>query len=177
VPNWLLITLCVVGGLGVVFVVGGLMLPRDFEVSRSIVVKATPATIHPHIDSFANWPAWSPFDTADPKIVWEKPGQIAGVGAKRAWKSKKMGDGTQWITASDPATGVSMKLATGCSMEPFDIRFSYTPEAGGTRVTWTDKGRLPAAPHWRWMGLLIDKMLGKMFVQGLAALKARVEAA
>ena len=86
-----------------------------------------------------------------------------------------MGDGTQWILASDPAKGVSMKLQTGCSMDPFDIHFSYTPEGSGTRVTWTDRGTLPAAPHWRWMGLLIPSMLGKSFDKGLASLKRVVE--
>jgi len=176
-PGWLVTTLWIVGALGVVFVVGGLLLPRKFEVSRSIVVNAPPAKIHPHVDSLDKWTAWSPFDTEDPTIVWEKSGPQSGVGAKRSWKSRKMGAGTQLITASDPATGVSMKLSMADgSMEPFDVRFAYSPESGGTRVTWIDRGTLPASPHWRWMGVLVmPSMCGKMFEKGLKALKTVVE--
>jgi hypothetical protein len=178
-PEWLQTTLWIAGGLLVVFVVVGMLLPREFEVARSIVIAAPAAKIHPHIDSLDNWPAWSPFDTEDPSIVWEKKGPQSGVGARRAWKSKKMGDGEQTITASDPATGLSMKLAmAGGCMEPFDIRFDYAPQAGGTKVTWTDRGRLPSGPHWRWMGLLVvGPMCGKQFEKGLRALKAKVEKA
>ena len=176
-PDWLQTTLWIVGGVAVVFVVVGMMLPREFTVARSIVIAAPAERVHRFVDDLSTWPRWSPFDTEDPNIVWDDSPQLAGVGARRAWKSKKMGDGSQSITASDPKTGVSMKLAmTGGCMEPFDIRFDYAPEAGGTRVTWTDSGRLPAAPHWRWMGkLMIEPMCGKAFEKGLAALKKVVE--
>ncbi len=177
-PDWLVTALWIAGGVLVVFVVGGLLLPRAFKVSRSIVIAAPPEKIHPHIDSLARWPAWSPFDTEDPSIVWEKADKESGVGASRSWKSKKMGDGSQTITASDPKTGVSMKLVMiGSCFEPLDIRFDYAPQAGGTRVTWSDSGNLPAAPHWRWMGfVLVPIMCGRAFDKGLAALKRVVEA-
>jgi len=175
--GWLVVTLWIVGGVAVVFFVGGMLLPRDFKFTRSIVIAAPLEEIHPHVDSLNKWPAWSPFDTEDPTIVWERSGVQSGVGAKRSWKSKKMGDGSQTITASDRKTGVSMKLAmAGGCFEPFDIRIAFAPEQGGTRVTWTDSGRLPAAPHWRWMGnLLLPSMCGKMFEKGLKALKHVVE--
>ena len=178
-PDWLQTTLWILGELLFVYLVVGRMLPRGFEVARSIVIAATPEKIHPFIDSFRQWPLWSPFDTQAPNIVYDVSEPASGVGAKRSWKSRKMGDGSQWITASDPKTGVSMKLAMadGC-MEPFGIVFTYAPEAGGTRVTWNDRGVLPEARHWRWMGfLLIKPMCGRAFAKGLAALKRTVEAA
>jgi hypothetical protein len=176
-PDWLQTTLWIVGGVAVVFVVVGLMLPRDFKVARSIVIAAPPERIHPYVDSFEKWPLWSPFDTEDPTIVWENSTQLSGVGAKRSWKSKKMGDGSQWITRSDPRTGVAMKLAiTAGGFDPFDIDFAYAAESGGTRVTWTDSGRIPSGPHWRWMGVLVmPRVCGNAFDRGLAALKREVE--
>jgi hypothetical protein len=181
-PVWLVVAICIVGAVAVVFFVGGMMLPRYFRISRSIVIAAPSERVHPFVDDFAKWPLWSPFDTEDPSIVWGEMNQSAGVGAKRSWKSKRMGDGWQSIERSDARTGVAMKLgmdAGGCGdMPPFDIEFTYAPESGGTRVTWTDFGRLPSAPHWRWMGaLLLPRMLGKTFEKGLAALKREVESA
>lgn len=177
-PDWLVMTLWIVGGVLVVFFVGGMLLPREFKVARAIVIAAPPEKIHSYLEDLATWPRWSPFDTEDPGIVWEQnSGPTRGVGAKRSWKSKKMGDGSQWITASDPRTGVAMKLAiAGGSFEPFDIDFALTPETGGTRVVWTDSGRLPSGPHWRWMGkLMVGPMCGRMFAKGLKALQRVVE--
>ena len=69
-----------------------------------------------------------------------------------------------------------MKLAMGGGFDPFDLRFDYAPEAGGTRVTWTDSGTMPAAPHWRWMGvLLLPAICGRAFDRGLKELKRVVE--
>jgi hypothetical protein len=177
-PEWLLMTLWIVGGVLVVFFVGGMLLPREFKVSRSIAIAAPREKVHPFLDDLAKWPRWSPFDAQDQGFVWEKTAApVAGVGAKRSWKSKKMGDGSQWITASDPKTGVSMKLAmAGGSFEPLDLDFALTPDAGGTRVVWTESGRLPSAPHWRWMGnLMLRPMCGRTFEKGLKVLKRVVE--
>ena len=173
-PGWLMITLWIVGGVVVLFVGVGSMLPRAFEISRSIVIAAPPEKIHPFLDSFRNWPRWSSFDTADPDIRFDLQEPFCGVGAKRSWKGRRMGDGSQWIVASDPRKGVSMKLDMTHMEHSFD--FAFAPEAGGTRVTWSDRGQFPAAPHWRLMGnLFLQHMLGGMFETGLAALKRVVE--
>ena len=177
-PEGLWLALCIVGGLLAVFLVGGLLLPREFSVTRSIVIAAPPERTPDPNDDLANWPLASPFDPADPDIVLETAAQrVAGVGARRSWKSRKMGNGSQWITSSDPRKGVSMKLAIGGgSFEPFDLDFALSPEAGGTRVAWTDSGRMPSAPHWRWMGaLFLGPICGKQFDKRLAALKRLVE--
>ena len=173
-PGWLMITLWIVGGVVVLVVGVGMMLPRAFEISRSIVIAAPPEKIHPFLDSFRNWPRWSSFDTADPDIRFDVPEPSSGVGAKRSWKGRRMGDGSQWIVASDPRKGVSMKLEMTHMEHSFE--FTFAPEAGGTRVTWSDRGQFPAAPHWRVMGnLFLQSMLGGMFEKGLAALKRVAE--
>ena len=173
-PGWLTIALWIVGGVVVLIVGVGLMLPRAFEISRSIVIAAPPERIHPFLDSFRNWPRWSSFDTADPDLRFELTEPSSGVGAKRSWKGGRMGVGSQWIVASDPRKGVSMKLDMTHMEHSFD--FAFAPEAGGTRVTWSDRGLFPAAPHWRLMGnLFLQSMLGGMFEEGLASLKRVVE--
>lgn len=173
-PGWLTATLWVVGGLAVLVVGVGAALPRAFEISRSIVIAAPPERIHPFVDSFRNWPRWSSFDTADPDARFDSPEPSSGVGASRSWKGRRMGDGSQRIVASDPRRGVTMQLRMTHMDHTFD--FAFAPEAGGTRVTWSDRGLLPAAPHWRLMGrLFAESMLGGMFEEGLAGLKRVVE--
>ncbi len=175
-PGWLILTLWIVGGLAVLVVGVGLLLPRPFAISRSIVIAAPPEAIHPFVDSLREWPRWSTFDTADPDIRFEVSEPSAGVGARRTWKGGRMGEGSQEIVASDARTGVSMHLEMTHMDHTFE--FVYTAEAGGTRVTWSDRGEFPAAPHWRLLGtLFIDRMLGEMFEGGLAQLKQVVEKA
>jgi polyketide cyclase/dehydrase/lipid transport protein len=173
-PDWLIVTLCVVGGFLVLVVVVGSRLPRAFTISRSIVIAAPPDEIHPFVNSFRNWPRWSSFDTADPDARFDTPEPSAGVGAKRTWKGRRMGNGSQWIVASDPRKGVSMKLDTTHMEHTFD--FEFVPDPGGTRVTWSDRGEFPPSPLWRLAGnLFLQSMLGGMFEKGLADLKRVVE--
>ena len=173
-PGWLEIALWIFGGFVVLVVGVGLLLPRPFEISRSVVIAAPPERIHPFLDSFRNWPRWSTFDTADPDIRFDTPEPSAGVGAKRTWKGRTMGEGAQWIVASDARSGVSMKLDMTHMEHAWD--FTFAPDAGGTRVTWKDSGLFPSAPHWRLLGhLFIGSMMGGMFEKGLAALKRVVE--
>ena len=52
-----------VQGLGVlilVVVVVGLFLPRDYEVSRSIVIQASREAVHARVGELRAWPNWSP---------------------------------------------------------------------------------------------------------------------
>ena len=85
-----------------------------------------------------------------------------------------MGDGEQWITESDPSSGVSMKLAVE-GME-LDIRFTYTKVDGGTKVTWKDWGDFGSNPFYRLMGTQMESMMGPEFERGLQKLRTQVEA-
>ena len=55
--------------------------------------------------------------------------------------------------------------------------FTFEPEGGGTRVTWTMTGR--NTPVMRVMGVFLsmDKVIGPDFERGLASLRAESEAA
>jgi hypothetical protein len=173
-PGWVEVALWIVGGVVVLVVGVGFMLPRPFAIARSVVIAAPAEAIHPFLDDLRNWPRWSTFDTADPDMRFEYAEPSSGVGARRTWKGRTMGDGSQEIVASDPRTGVSMKLQMTHMDHVFD--FAFAPEPGGTRVTWSDRGEFPAAPHWRLLGhLFIERMLGGMFETGLAGLKRAVE--
>ena len=154
---------------------GGLLLSPKWEVSRSRVIAAPPAAIHAYVGDFAKWPAWSPFEHQDPAIVIDCPPPSSGVGAKRSWKSEKVGNGSQTIVASDPAKGMTFRLDIE-GFPPFDGVFDYEPVAGGTKVTWTDRGDAGGNPINRWFSKLMGPMMGTTFEKGLADLDAAVTA-
>src|SRR5204863_3531036 len=56
--------------------------PATFRVERSIVVKAPPEKITPHLNDLKQWTTWSPWEKLDPDMKREYSGAESGVGAK-----------------------------------------------------------------------------------------------
>jgi hypothetical protein len=53
--------------------------------------------------------------------------------------------------------------------------FTFVPEDGGTRVTWAMDGRNTFVTKAFHMVMDIDKLVGKDFERGLAAMKTKAE--
>jgi hypothetical protein len=173
--KWMKWTLGVVGGLALVVVGGGLLLPSKWGVTRSRVIPAPPAAIHAYVGDFAKWPQWCPFDREDPTTRIALGATTSGVGGSRSWTSDRMGNGSQTITRTDPERGVAMRLDID-GFPPFEGEFAYETVAGGTNVTWTDRGDVGASPINRWFALFCESMMGPTFEKGLADLDAAVVA-
>jgi hypothetical protein len=169
------IALWVVAVLLVVVFGGGMLLSPKWEVTRSRVIAAKPEAIHAYVGDLAKWPQWSPFDHEDPAMVIECGQPSAGVGARRSWRSESMGNGSQTIVTSDPAKGLKLLLEIE-GFPSFDVEFAYEPSAGGTNVTWTDRGDAGGNPINRWFAVMMGPMLGSTFEKGLADLDAAVVA-
>ena len=97
-------------GMIVAFVVGSMFISPHWEVSRSLVLAAKPEEIHPYVDGLRHWARWNPWERNDPTMRMTYGSAESGVGASRSWTSEQSGNGTQTITASDPATGVSIQI-------------------------------------------------------------------
>ncbi len=145
-----------------------------FRYTRSILIEAPAAAIAPEIADLKRHEAWSPFSATDPKTTSAYAGQ-PGVGQSRTFAGGRSGAGRISIDSVE-ADRIGMTLAMTKPVKAVNaIEFAFHPEAGGTRVSWTLSG--PTTLMSRIMGLFIDcdAMCGRMFEQGLAALKARVE--
>ncbi|MBI4468005.1 MAG: SRPBCC family protein [Acidobacteria bacterium] len=157
----------------------GFVLPDDVSIVRSTVIGAEPETIYPSLATLKTWPDWSVWNKeADPTAVFEFEGAESGVGSKWKWKGEKIEEGQLEIVESSPEKGVRYKLtmAGGFGVDG-DIAFAR--EAGGTKVTWTDKAAFGMGPLGGWMKLLmggiLDKEQGGAQEKSLETLKKRVE--
>jgi hypothetical protein len=153
----------------------GFFLPAKWTVERSVFIGAPPEAIYPLAADFKNgWSQWSAFDNEDPDIRYHYIGPAVGPGAERAWASKKMGDGRQKIVAASPETGVEFELVMD---NGFLIRglIAFEKRATGTQVTWTDWGEVGRNPIHRYMGLMMDRMMGDTFETSLQKLKQLAE--
>ncbi len=155
---------------------GSLLLPSKWKVERSMVMDAPATVIYPWVSNFkTGWPQWCAFDREDPDIRYSYSGPEEGVGAARSWTSKKMEDGSQSITAANPASGVEFQLKMASTGFVLNGRIGFEPAGNSTKVTWTDWGELGFNPLYKYMALAMDKMMGPTFEKSLAQLKQKAE--
>lgn len=160
----------------VLLVVIGLLLPDAARVERATVINASPATVFPFINSMRRFHAWSPWTDLDPNTEYSFTGPDSGVGSRMAWASgtAEVGQGSQEIVNSDPPNSVLTRLDFGDAGEG-SAMFELAPEGRGTRVTWRFETKFGWDLFGRYVGLMLDAMIGTAYERGLATLKQQVE--
>ncbi len=150
--------------------------PDMVRYERSTTINASPERILPHIVDFHKWETWSPWDKMDPAMKREYSGAAQGVGAKYGWNSKgRPGEGSMEILeASTSAVKVDLRF-----VRPFRndciATFHLTPQGNATNVRWTMDSPNLFAGKLMSLFMNMDKMIGKDFDAGLAALKTESE--
>jgi hypothetical protein len=90
--------------------------------------------------------------------------------------NKDVGEGRMTIVESRPGELIRFKLEF---LEPFaatnSAEFTFQPEGGGTRVTWTMQGQSNFIGKALHLAFDFDKMVGADFEQGLAGIKRIAE--
>ena len=171
------VLLGIVATLAVLFVIGGMLLPSERHVERSVVVKADPAEVFSLVNDFREFNKWSPWATYDPEgTQYEFSGPAAGVGSRMAWSSEhpNVGSGAQEIVESQPNTMVKSKLTFEGFESASYATFNLAATEGGTRLTWAFDANLDGMVG-RYMGLMLDKWVGADYERGLARLKELAE--
>lgn len=167
----------VVGGLLVAFLLYLSTRPATFQVQRSATIPAPPERIIPWLEDFHRWEAWSPWEGLDPGMRRTYAGPERGLGAIYAWDgNKKVGSGRMEIVDVVPGNRVVSQLEF---IRPFrssnTTAFTLEPRGGGTEVTWSMRGKNTLPGKVMGMFMDMDRMVGRDFEKGLAALRAAVE--
>jgi len=151
--------------------------PDTFSYERKIRINAPAEKIFPYINDFKHWLAWSPYEKKDPGMKRSYGATTIGKGASYEWDGNKdIGAGRMDITDVTDPTRIVIRLEF---FRPFktvnSAVFTLQSVAGGTEVRWVMAG--PANIVSKIMGLFfdMDKMIGKDFEDGLAALKNLAE--
>ena len=154
----------------------GLLLPSSTAVERSIVIDAAPAKVFPHLNGMRAFHAWSPWSAIDPETVYEFSGPEQGVGSRMSWYSgnQQVGQGSQEITVSQPHRKVETSLVFGDKGNG-TATFVLEPDGSATRVRWQFSTEFGWDLFGRYVGLLLDNMIGTQYDTGLKDLKAMVE--
>jgi polyketide cyclase/dehydrase/lipid transport protein len=152
--------------------------PAHYKVARSAVVRAPAPAVYAQVADFHRWEKWSPWEKLDAGMEKVYSGADGAPGASYAWKGNdKVGEGRMTLLDARPHEAVAIRLEF---VKPFASTcatgFRFSPQGGGTQVTWSmegDNGFLGKAFS---LVLDMDKMIGGDFERGLASLKALAEA-
>jgi uncharacterized protein YndB with AHSA1/START domain len=163
------------GGIVALFVFVGFLLPANFSVSRSKVIKASPEVVFAQVNDVEKSQAWSPWKVADPAMKVELGTILAGKGASYKWMSDGMGSGELTIVESTPPSKIvnSWEQASGGGGKG---EWIFEAAEGGTRATWTMSSDAGMNIVARYFGLMMDGMLGGLFDNGLDRLAEISEA-
>jgi uncharacterized protein YndB with AHSA1/START domain len=151
--------------------------PNTLRVQRSTLVDASPQKIFAFTDDFHNWSHWSPQDKGDSTTIRTYSGRATGIGAVSEWHSRSSaGKGRMVITASVPATNISIKVDFVKPFEAHNVNeFTLEPIGTLTKVTWDMQGTHPYLVKVMSVFVNMDRMMGRHFETGLGNLKAVAE--
>jgi len=165
--KWLL---GIIVALVVILLLGGMALPSSFTVQRSAIVNAPPDQVYELVADPKRWKDWGAWNRRDPAMQITYSGPPSGVGAAWEWKSKSEGDGKMTFTVAEPGKRVGFDLFFPDFGTTSHGELTFAPEGSATKVVWTMNGDMGGNPMYRWMGLMMDGMVGKDFDAGLANL-------
>jgi uncharacterized protein YndB with AHSA1/START domain len=159
-----------------VLVLGALLLPGEIRVERNIEISAPPDQVFPLVDDLEVFHRWSPWSSADSATVYEFSGPDAGVGARMTWSSEnpEVGAGSQEIISSTPPEQVLLALDFG-PQGGAEAAFDLEPTDSGTRVTWSFGYDIGYDLVGRYVGLVMQEMVGRKYEEGLERLKRFAE--
>jgi uncharacterized protein YndB with AHSA1/START domain len=153
--------------------------PPSFHVERSTTIATPPESTFARVNDPHAWVTWSPYEKKDPQMKRTYEGPRTGTGSVYAWDgNNQVGAGRMTIVQSDAPALVVLKLEF---FRPFaatnSATFTFTPTAGGTRVTWAMDGPKNFVAKALHLVMNMDTMVGGDFEKGLAALKTLAESA
>lgn len=157
-------------------ILAGFLLPREVTVERSVYISKPPEAVFKYVNNLRNFNSWSPWYQLDPTTEYEYSGPESGIGATMSWQSENpsVGTGSQTIVTSEQNSLVRMDLDFAAQgMATSEIRL--VRQDSGTNVTWWFSTDLGGSPIARWFGIMVKRMIGQSYEQGLQKLKNLVE--
>ena len=168
----------ILAGAVLLLIIGYLLGPSSYDVSRTIEINRTSAEVYEYLKYLKNQDEWSPWQQKDPNMEKGFRGTDGTVGALSSWEgNKEVGSGEQEITRLVDGKRVESELRF---FKPWksqsDAYMEVAAEKDGqTEVRWGFSGKTKFPMRLMLLFMNMDKMVGKDFEAGLANLKTRLE--
>jgi effector-binding domain-containing protein len=162
----------------VVVVVLGLIVPKDYDVERSVVIDSPKELVFGHVKYWRNWKDWSPWAADDPAMQVTVEGTDGQLGTILKWVGDRddTGEGEMTNTGIKDDEEITYHLHF---IKPWEsesdgyIRLADVD--GGTKVSWGFYGKTPFPWNVFMVFSSMDKMVGGDFERGLGLMKELCE--
>ncbi|NOT50386.1 MAG: SRPBCC family protein [Chitinophagaceae bacterium] len=163
-------------GLVVIILLISFLMPKTYNVERSIVIKRPAEEVKRYVGDFNYYAAWNPWQKMEPASVKTISGMPHSPGHKYEWKGKKIGVGSLTMkNMDDKHIHIDLEFLKPWKAKAKDNwLFESWGDGSETKVTWQNSGELPW-PIARLMGPMISKNLNHQFGTGLENLKNMCE--
>lgn len=159
------------------FAYGFFFLEDKVQVSRTITIDRPAKMVFKTANSMHHFNAWSPWAKTDPNAKYQFSGPEYGVGSKMSWQgNEEVGSGNQTIIESVPHELVKSELYfDGQGDDPAWASVVIKDQGESTQVSWVFEADFDGNILGRYFGMMMDRMLGPTYEEGLSNLKALVE--
>src|SRR6476659_9259066 len=172
--KFLKIALSIIVVIALIVVLGSFFLPKNSRVERSVMVATTDTAAYAYVLDFSKFNEWSPWYEMEPTAQIEVSGTQGEVGATYSWVGKEVVTGSFEVVKLDPYQSIDQKLTF---LTPFEAtaqnNFTFNQQADSVKVNWIYDGENKGIMD-KWMGLMMDGMIGKDYQKGLNKLKANL---
>jgi uncharacterized protein YndB with AHSA1/START domain len=160
----------------VIFLVVAYFTPREFRLSKTVMIDAPRETIYEYARMLKNQENFSVWVMADPDVELLYTGTDGAIGATGAWKSamKNVGVGAQTITALVPNEKITVEIRFEKPMKATNYAdTTFESIDGKTKVTNTFYGSNTFPMNIT--NLFLDKMIGGDIQKNMENLKKIME--
>lgn len=173
-----MLVLYIVLAIMALFLILGLIAPKNYEVNRSIIVNRPLSAVFDYLKYIKNQDDWSPWKKKDPNMKQFFEGTDGEIGFISKWEGDKaVGMGEQEIKRIVENESIETELRF---LKPWKSQSDAYLRVVGldnqqTNVTWGFSGRnkFPFSIFMLFMNM--DKAVGKDFEEGLSNLKQQLE--
>lgn len=155
----------------------GFLLPSDWHVERTRVVKAPPGVVTETLRRRDGWRRWMNLQAAgDPTFVFhDGTGPAKGVGMDFTWESQASGNGKVVVDAVEDGRLVAYSVILDVPPTTMRGEVRVVAEGDGSKLTWSESGSNGGDPWGRWMSAGFTDLEEATFDQNLDALQKIVE--
>ena len=155
------------------FFLRGLLLPSEVHVEREKMFAAEPQVVFEQVNTIQNWEDWSAWHQMADDMEITYSGPASGEGAGYSWTSETIGNGSQKIIESRPYKFIKTELDFQ-QQGSANGNWQFTPVNDSTKVVWTLNADMGSGILDKYMGLLMDTMVGSSFEKSLNNIEEKI---
>ncbi len=162
------------GGLVVLLVLIGFVLPAKLEISKSVSISASASNVFEEINNLERWEKWQYWNTLDPDMKITYGEKKEGTGAMYSWSGPQLGEGKLSITESISNKSVAVEM--NFSGNPASAFYSLEPDGENTKLNFNFSNDAGMNPIGHWINVFMKSEIEKSFDYAGEKIKSIAEA-